>query len=95
MMNERAKDLIYSAIFIVCMVTLIFFRSCQAEDVYMQLLSPEEVSSSVRALTKDARMTEEQCLEQKEKVEAPLNTGHYSISSGWRVECIPVDYLDD
>lgn len=95
-MNEWVKDLIYSVIFITVVMAIAYVPSCDADEVYMQLLSPKAAVSSVRTLSTDSRMTVEECLEQKERVEAPLSTGGgYSVPSGWVVECIPVDYLDD
>lgn len=94
LMNERVKDLIYSVI-LIAIVALIVWNPASAGEVYMQLISPQEATSNVRGLRRGARMTEKECLKQKEKVEAPLSIGYRSVPSGWRVECIPVNYLDD
>lgn len=95
-MNEKKKDLIYSALFIIFLVVIALARmATKADEVYMQLYSPAEHSAPVRGLSMDARMTIEECEEQKKKVEAPLSVGGYSTPSGWVVDCIPVGYLDD
>ena len=80
-------------IFIFCLVLV--GNVGYAGDVYMQLYKDREAQAPVRTLTSDARMTMEECLEHKARVEKHLSAGGgYSIPSGYTVDCIPVEYLD-
>ena len=96
--KEKIVDVLLGVIIIVILVAVAWEKAEGAEsnEVYMQLFTEKQARAPVRTLFKDSRMTLEECQKQKAKVEAPLNAGGgYSIPSGWVVECIPVEYLDD
>lgn len=81
---------------IMLVLLMLFLPELWAGEVYMQLYQQKEATANTRLLTRDSRMTKEECIEQKAKVEAPLNAGGgYTIPSGYIVDCIPVEYLDD
>ena len=83
------------AIVTMFVLVMIWYPDVWGKDVYMQLYKGKEATAPVRTLHRDARMTEEECLANKARVEKPLSVGGgYSIPSGYTVDCIPVEYLD-
>ena len=83
------------AIVTMFVLAMIWYPDVWGKDVYMQLYSDQEYRASIRSLSRDARMTEEECLANKARVEKPLSVGGgYSIPSGYKVDCLPVEYLD-
>ncbi len=94
--KEKIVDILIAIAIIAFIAILAWPERAEAGDVYMQLYSDKEYRSSVRTLSRDARMTLEECRQQKTKVEKPLSAGgSYAIPSGWKVVCVPVEYLDD
>ena len=90
---KATTEIIWAAIFFVLVMHAL--PTAWAGDVYMQLYNDQEYRSSVRSLSRDARMTEEECLANKARIEKPLSAGGgYSIPSGYKVDCLPVEYLD-
>ena len=83
------------AIVTMFVLVMIWYPDAWGGDVYMQLYKDKEAQSPVRTLTRDARMTEAECLSNKARIEKPLSVGGgYSIPSGYTVDCVPVEYLD-
>ncbi len=94
--KEKIVDALVAILFIALVSVIVWPREAKAGDVYMQLYSEKVARAPVRSLSRDARMTLEECRQHKTRVEKPLSAGGgYSIPSGWKVECVPVEYLDD
>lgn len=94
--KEKIVDVLVAIIFVALVAAIAWPKEAKAGDVYMQMFSEKEARGPVRSLSKDARMSLEECQENKRRVEKPLSAGGgYSIPSGWKVECVPVEYLDD
>lgn len=81
---------------IMLVLLMLFLPKLWAGEVYMQLYQEKEATANIRLLSRDARMTEEECIKQKARVEAPFDAGGgYTMPSRYSVDCIPVEYLDD